>query len=85
MEATAARAINQALWGRADQAVALAEEATGLAERLRYPVGAAAALEARGVATGDEAALAEAREAWLKLGRPVDAERVDRLAEAVAG
>ena len=85
VEATAARAINQALWGRADQAVALAEEATGLAERLRYPVGGAAALEARGVATGDEAVLAEAREAWEELGRPVDAERADRLAETVAG
>ena len=84
VEATAARAVNQALWGRGEQAVALAEEATGLAERLRYPVGAAAALEASGLAAGDEAVLAEAREAWEKLGRPVDAERVVRLAEKLA-
>jgi class 3 adenylate cyclase/tetratricopeptide (TPR) repeat protein len=85
VEATAARAINQALWGRSDQALALAEEAAGLAERLRYPVGSAAALEARGVAAGDEAVLADAREAWEKLGRPVDAERTERLAERASG
>jgi tetratricopeptide (TPR) repeat protein len=84
VEATAARAINQALWGRSDQALALAEEATGLAERLRYPVGAAAALEARGVASGDEAVLAEAREAWEELGRPVDAERVTSLSQQIS-
>ena len=46
----------QTLWGRADQATSLADEATGLAERLRYPVGSAAALEARGFAAGDAAA-----------------------------
>jgi hypothetical protein len=46
-------------------------------------VGAAAALEAKGVTTGDEAILAEARSAWEALGRPVDAERIDRLVEAV--
>ena len=79
VEATAARAINQALAGKADQAAALSAEATGLADRLRYPVGTAAALEARGVTAGDPAVLAEAREAWEKLGRPLDAERVERL------
>ena len=84
VEATAARAINQALWGRSDQALGLAEEATGLAERLRYPVGTAAALEARGVAAGDAALLEEAREAWQALGRPVDAERVSKLAETIS-
>jgi hypothetical protein len=84
VEATAARAVNQALWGRADAAESLAEDASGLAERLRYPVGGAAALEARGVATGDAAVLAEAREAWDKLGRPVDAERVESLSERIS-
>ncbi len=84
VEATAARSINQALWGRTDQALALAEEAAGLAERLRYPVGSAAALEARGIAAGEQDTLDQAREAWEALGRPVDAERVERLAEAVA-
>jgi tetratricopeptide (TPR) repeat protein len=81
VEATAARAINQALWGRSDQALALAEEAGGLSERLRYPVGSAAALEARGIAAGELSTLDEARAAWEALGRPVDAERVVRLAE----
>jgi tetratricopeptide (TPR) repeat protein len=83
VEATAARAVNQALWGRAEQATALADEASGLAERLRYPVGSAAAIEARGVAAGDEALLDEARSAWEALSRPLDAERIDRLAEAL--
>ena len=54
----------------------------GLAERLRYPVGSAAALEARGLAAGDSALLREAAEAWRELGRPLEAERVARLAEA---
>ena len=81
VEATAARAINQALWGRSDQALALAEEAAGLSERLRYPVGNAAALEARGIAAAERDTLDEARAAWEALGRPVDAERVERLAE----
>ncbi len=84
VEATAARAINQALWGRADQAKELAEEASGLAERLRYPVGSATALEARGVVSRDPSELEEARAAWAELGRPLDAERVGRLAESLA-
>ncbi|MDQ3729996.1 MAG: AAA family ATPase [Actinomycetota bacterium] len=85
IEATAARSVNSTLWGRADAAQSLAEEATGLAERLRYPVGSAAALEARGLAASDEALLAEAAEAWRELGRPTEAERVERLAEAARG
>jgi hypothetical protein len=48
-------------------------------------VGSAAALEARGIANGDEALLDQARAAWEALSRPVDAERVSRLAESVAG
>ena len=81
VEATAARAVNQALWGRSEQAEALAADAAGLSERLRYPVGAASALEARGVAASDEDLLARAATAWRDLGRPLDAERVERLAE----
>ncbi len=53
VEATAARAVNLAVWGKADSALEVAEEATGLAERLRYPVGTAASLEARGAAASD--------------------------------
>ncbi len=79
VEATAARAVNLALWGRADAARETADEAASLAERLRYPVGRAASIEAQGATRTDPAQrarlLAEAREAWEALGRPVDAER----------
>ncbi len=84
IEATAARSVTATLWGRADQAQSLADEATGLAERLRYPVGSAAALEARGLAAGDSALLSEAADAWSGLGRPTDAERAGRLAETAS-
>jgi len=79
VEATAARAVNLALWGKGDQARETADEASSLAERLRYPVGAAAALEARGAAFRDPKLLEEARDAWVKLGRPADAERCEAL------
>ena len=79
VEATAARAVNLAVWGKADAAREVAEEAAGLAERLRYPVGAAASLEARGAAASDPALLSEAQAAWEALGRPVDAERCAAL------
>jgi class 3 adenylate cyclase/predicted ATPase len=88
LEATAARAVTLALWGKAEQARQVAEEAASLAERLRYPVGGAASLEARGAAAAAEGErkqlLDQAREAWEKLGRPLDAERCAGLAEAVA-
>jgi class 3 adenylate cyclase len=80
VEATAARAVNLAVWGRDESAREVAEEAAGLAERLHYPVGTAASLEARGAATGDPALLAEAAEAWAALGRPEDAARCSELA-----
>ena len=84
VEATADRAVNAALWGKADTAAELAAEAVGLAGRLRYPVGQAASLEASGAAATDPAErarlLAEAREAWEQLGRPGDAERCVALA-----
>ena len=83
VEATAARAVNLALWGKSDGASDAAGEAASLADRLRYPVGAAASLEARAVATEDSKErtrlLAEARVAWEGLGRPVDAARAERL------
>jgi len=83
VEATAARAVNLALWGKSDGASDAAGEAASLAERLRYPVGAAASLEARAGATEDSKErtrlLAEARVAWEGLGRPVDAARAERL------
>jgi class 3 adenylate cyclase/predicted ATPase/Tfp pilus assembly protein PilF len=86
VEATAARAVNLALWGRGDAARETAEEAASLAERLRYPVGRAASLEARGAAAADagerERLLGEAEAAWSALGRPVDAARCAALTTA---
>jgi tetratricopeptide (TPR) repeat protein len=83
VEATAARAINLAAWGKPEAAREVADEAAGLAERLRYPVGIAASLEARGAAAEDAALLGEAREAWLRLGRPGDAERCEALSARI--
>ena len=55
-----------------------------MAERLHYPIGRAAALEARGVADEDPAAgaelLAEAEDAWRALDRPLEATRARLLA-----
>jgi adenylate cyclase len=79
IEAISARAVAMALGGRPDAARQAAEEAQHLAERLRYPVGQAATLEARGATAAEApagaAVLAEARDAWLQLGRPLDAAR----------
>jgi class 3 adenylate cyclase/tetratricopeptide (TPR) repeat protein len=80
VEAIAARAVNASLWGKTDQAKEIAAEAASLSERLRYPVGRAASLEARGAAEGDQQLLAEARAAWEELDRPLDAERCAELA-----
>jgi tetratricopeptide (TPR) repeat protein len=83
VEAISARAVTQAMAGRADAAREAAEEAERLADRLRYPVGKAASLEARGAAAEDPtegaAALSEARAAWEALGRPLDAARCEYL------
>jgi adenylate cyclase len=88
LEATAARAVNLALWGKAEHAAETAAEAESLAERLRYPVGVAASLEARGAVASDPSEraelLTEARDAWSDLGRPLDAERAHALAERVS-
>ncbi len=83
VEATAARAVNAAIWGRPELATETAAEAAGLAERLRYPVGEAAALEARGAAAADAGLLAEAEAAWRNLKRPVDADRCAGLLDRV--
>ena len=87
VEATATRAVNLALWGKGDTAREVAEEAAGLAGRLRYPVGAAASREAQGAASANAAErarlLGEARDAWSAIGRPGDAERCERLVERV--
>ena len=83
VEAISARAITLMQAGRADAAREAADEAGRLAERLHYPVGKAAAMEAAGAADPDHAAgaaaLVEARTAWADLGRPLDAARTEYI------
>ena len=83
IEAISARAVNLALAGRLEAAREAADEAERLADRLRYPVGKAASLEARGAAAEDadtaSSALIEAQVAWQELGRPLDAARCEYL------
>jgi class 3 adenylate cyclase/tetratricopeptide (TPR) repeat protein len=83
IESIAARAVTLARGGRLDAAREAAEEANRLAERLHYPVGQAFTTEARGATNPDPAAgasaLAEARDAWSELGRPLDAARCELL------
>jgi class 3 adenylate cyclase/tetratricopeptide (TPR) repeat protein len=87
IQATAERAVVLALAGRTEQARESAEEAAELAERLHYPVGSAAALEAQGATAEDPAEatrlLAEAHEAWTTLGRPLEAAHCDLVAAHV--
>jgi hypothetical protein len=75
--------VNLALAGRLDAAREAADEAARLSDRLRYPVGKAASLEARGTVEGNpaeaSAALREAHDAWEALGRPLDAARCEYL------
>jgi class 3 adenylate cyclase/tetratricopeptide (TPR) repeat protein/ribosomal protein L40E len=83
IEAISARAVVLALSDKPEAASEAADEAERLAGRLRYPVGKAAALNAKGMTEQDPlagaAALVEARDAWLELGRPLDAARCDYL------
>ncbi len=82
--ATGARAVILALAHRPQAASEAAAMAAQMAERLHYPVGRAAALEARGVADEDPVAgadlLAEAEDAWRALDRPLEATRAHLLA-----
>ncbi|HEX8646488.1 MAG TPA: adenylate/guanylate cyclase domain-containing protein [Thermoleophilaceae bacterium] len=84
IQATATRAVVLAQAGRADAAREAAAEATELSERLHYPIGRAAALEARGVTDADaeEGArlLADSEAAWSELDRPLEAARSRLLA-----
>ncbi len=83
IQATAGRALVLLLAGREDEAREAAAEASGLAERLHYPVGRASALEASGATTSDPAEamsrLTEARAEWERLGRPLEAARCRAL------
>ncbi len=84
IQATAARAVVLALAHRRDTAAEAAQEAAELAERLHYPIGRAAALEARGVCAPDPrdgvVLLQEAAAAWTELDRPLEAARSRLLA-----
>jgi hypothetical protein len=87
IQATAARAVVLTLAHRREAAVEAAQEATELAERLHYPIGRAAALEAQGVCADDPRAgaalLEEAAGAWSELDRPLEAARARLLAGQV--
>src|SRR5918999_1022694 len=84
IQATGTRAVVLALAGRAEQARESAAETAKLAERIHYPLGRAAALEAQGAAAEDpeEGArlLLEAESAWAELERPLEAARCRLLA-----
>ena len=83
IQAIGARAVVLARRGRLEAARDAAQEASELAEQLHYPVGRAAALEARGMASEDPAEgatlLAEAGAAWEALERPLEAAQARML------
>jgi hypothetical protein len=84
VQVMALRAVILTLAGRTDEAREAAAETSALSERLHYPVGEAAALEARGATAEDPAEVAEllsqARAQWTAIGRPLEAARCDLLA-----
>jgi hypothetical protein len=82
IQATAMRAVMLAFAGEHELAGQVADEATALAERVHYPLGDAAVLEARAVTSKAPEALQLLREghsAWERLGRPLDATRCQLL------
>ncbi|MCW3069453.1 MAG: hypothetical protein JWL67_2078 [Solirubrobacterales bacterium] len=82
IQATAMRAVLLALAGEDELATQAAEQAAALAERVHYPLGEAAVLEARGMTSELPEALElleQGREAWRRLGRPLDATRCELL------
>jgi class 3 adenylate cyclase/tetratricopeptide (TPR) repeat protein len=83
IEAISARSLVLMLAGREEAARDAASDAERLSERLRYPVGKAASLEAAGAVSEDPAvgakALEEAKLAWLELGRPLDGARCEYI------
>jgi tetratricopeptide (TPR) repeat protein len=87
IQATGSRAVILALAHRPKAAAEAAAMTAQMAERLHYPLGRAAALEARGVSDEDPVAgaalLAEAEEAWRALDRPLEATRAHLLAGQV--
>ena len=84
IQAMGSRAVVLALAHRPTAAREAAALTTQMAERLHYPLGTAAALEAQGAADPDpvEGArlLGEAEDAWAELDRPLEANRARLLA-----
>jgi tetratricopeptide (TPR) repeat protein len=69
-----AQALLHTLAGRHEKASEAAQEAIELSDRVRYPAGEAAAIEAAGIVGPLPGALTElerAHEAWQNLGRPL--------------
>jgi tetratricopeptide (TPR) repeat protein len=82
IQACALRTLLLALSGERERAREAAAQAVELAERVRYPTGEAAALEARGAAGELPEALEllrRGRDVWTGLGRPLDAARCGLL------
>jgi class 3 adenylate cyclase/tetratricopeptide (TPR) repeat protein len=82
IQAGSARALLYSIAGTPEQAIEAAEQAAEIAERVHYPVGQAAALEAKGVVGALPGALddlREARAAWQRLQRPLEAARCELL------
>jgi tetratricopeptide (TPR) repeat protein len=82
IQATSMRASMLALAGELAGARRAAEHAAALAERVHYPIGEAAVLEARGMTVDLPEALELLRrghDAWQQLGRPLDAARCELL------
>ena len=82
IQANSAQAVLQTLAGRHERASEAAQEAIQLADRVRYPVCEAVAIEAAGVVGALPGALADlkrARDAWQDLSRPLEATRCELL------
>jgi class 3 adenylate cyclase/tetratricopeptide (TPR) repeat protein len=82
IQADSARALLHTLAGEHEKAGEAAQEAIELSDRVRHPVGGAAAIEAAGVVGALPGALTDlerARDAWQGLGRPVEAARCQLL------
>jgi adenylate cyclase len=82
IQANSARALLFATAGLRERGAQAAGEAVALAERVHYPVGEAAALEASGAVAALAGALEEirgARTAWQRLRRPLEAARCELL------
>ncbi len=82
IQANSAKALLFTLAAQHERASEAAQEAVEMAQRVPYPVGQAAAIEAAGVVGALPGALADlrrAREAWEEIRRPLDAARCELL------